>query len=179
LEEIAREQRRDEEPGVIVLSGRFSIARVAFGWNDRLRRLRQLGPVRILIVDDFEPWRRAICSTLAGDGRLHVVGESPDGLDAVQQCEALRPHLVLLDIQLPKLSGFAAAARIREVSPDTKILFLSSYHSRDVMLHALKVGAGMVVKAEAARDLVPVIWAVIRGEPVVRFKSLDDKPWNF
>jgi DNA-binding NarL/FixJ family response regulator len=138
--------------------------------------LRQLVPVRILIVDDFEPWRRAICSNLAMDARLQVVGESSDGLDAVQQCEALRPDLVLLDIQLPKLSGFAAAVRISEVSPDTKILFLSSYHSRDVMLHALKVGAGMVVKADASRDLVPVIWAVIRGEPIVRFKYLGDKP---
>ncbi len=135
-----------------------------------------MGPVRILIVDDFEPWRRAIYSILAGDDGLKIVGESPDGLDAVQQCEALRPDLVLLDIQLPKIDGFAAALRIREVSPDTKILFLSSCHSRDVMLHALKVGAGMVVKADAGRDLVAVIWAVIRDEAVIRFRFLDDNP---
>ncbi|HXC95679.1 MAG TPA: response regulator transcription factor [Edaphobacter sp.] len=133
-------------------------------------------PVRILIVDDFEPWRRAICSALAEDANLEIVGESTDGLDAVQKCEVLRPHLVLLDIQLPKLSGFAAAARIREVSPETKILFLSSYHSSEVMLHALKVGAGLVVKADAARDLVAVIWAVIRDEPILRFRYLDEKP---
>lgn len=135
-----------------------------------------MGPVRILIVDDFEPWRRAIYSALAEDANLEIVGESTDGLDAVQKCEVLRPHLVLLDIQLPKLSGFAAAARIREVSPETKILFLSSYHSSEVMLHALKVGAGLVVKADAARDLVAVIWAVIRDEPVLRFRYLDEKP---
>jgi len=138
-----------------------------------------LGPVRILIVDDFEPWRRAICSTLAGDAGLEVVGESPDGEDAVEKCEALRPHLVLLDIQLPKMNGFAAALRIREVSPETKVLFLSSIQCRDVMHHALKVGAGMVVKADAARDLVAVIWAVIRNEPIVRFRFMDENPAEF
>jgi DNA-binding NarL/FixJ family response regulator len=137
-----------------------------------------LGPVRILIVDDFEQWRRSISSILAEDADLEVVGESADGVDAVQKSGELLPDLVLLDIQLPKMNGLDAARQIRRVSPHTKILFLSSYRSLEVMREALKVGAGFVVKADAARDLLPIVRAVVRNEPFVRFRFLDEGPSN-
>jgi DNA-binding NarL/FixJ family response regulator len=138
----------------------------------------QLEPVRILIVDDFEPWRRAVCSILAEDADLEVVGESSDGLDAVQKSEELQPDIVLLDIQLPKMNGLDAARKIHKVSPGTKILFLSSYHSVEIMREALRIGTGFVVKADAARDLLPIVRAVVRDEPFVRFKFLYDSPFN-
>jgi DNA-binding NarL/FixJ family response regulator len=134
--------------------------------------------VAILIVDDFEPWRSTVRSMLAEDPDLEVVGESSDGLDAVVMSAAIRPHLVLLDIHLPKLNGLDAARQIREVSPGTKILFLSSYHGVDLMREALKIGAGFVVKADAARDLLPIVRAVVRNEPFVRFRFLGDGPAN-
>lgn len=137
-----------------------------------------MAPVTILIVDDFEPWRSAVRSMLAEDADLVVVGESSDGVDAVLKSAAIRPNLVLLDIHLPKLNGLDAARQIREVSPDTKILFLSSYHSVDVMREALKIGAGFVVKADATRDLLPIVRAAIRNEPFVRFRFLGDGPAN-
>jgi DNA-binding NarL/FixJ family response regulator len=139
---------------------------------------RQLGLVRILIVDDFERWRCSIGSILAEDADLEVVGESPDGLDAVQKSEKLQPDLVLLDINLPKMNGLDAARQIRRVSPRTKILFLSSYHSVEVMREALKIGAAFVVKADAARDLLLIVRAVVRNEPFVRFRFLEDRPPN-
>jgi DNA-binding NarL/FixJ family response regulator len=134
--------------------------------------------VAILIVDDFEPWRSTVRSMLGEDPDLEVVGESSDGLDAVVMSAAIRPHLVLLDIHLPKLNGLDAARQIREVSPGTKILFLSSYHGVDLMREALKIGAGFVVKADAARDLLPIVRAVVRNEPFVRFRFLGDGPAN-
>jgi DNA-binding NarL/FixJ family response regulator len=152
---------------------------VAFAWNgDLAGGFRQLGLVRILVVDDFEQWRRSIGSILAEDADLEVVGESADGLDAVQKSEKLQPDLVLLDINLPKMNGLDAARQIRRVSPRTKILFLSSYHSLEVMREALKIGAAFVVKADAARDLLLIVRAVVRNEPFVRFRFLDDRPPN-
>jgi DNA-binding NarL/FixJ family response regulator len=106
-----------------------------------------LGPVRILIVDDFESWRLTIRSILVDDSDLEVIGESSDGLDAVRKSEELRPDLVLLDIQLPGLNGFVAAQRIAKVSPGTKILFLTAYRCLEFVQEALGIGAGVIVKA--------------------------------
>ena len=141
--------------------------------NDDWGGFRQLGPIRILIVDDFEPWRRAVCSILAQDTDLELIGESSDGLDAVQKSQELQPDLVLLDLQMPKMNGLEAARQIRKVSPGSKILFLSVSHCQDTMGEALKVGVGFVVKEEAARDLLPAVRSVIRDEPFVPFRSFE------
>ena len=137
-----------------------------------------MGRVRILIVDDFEQWRRSMSLILAEDADLEVVGESADGLDAVEKTAELLPDLVLLDVQLPKMNGLDAARHIRRISPHTKILFMSSYQSLEVVREALKIGAGYVVKADAARDLLPIVRAVVRNESFVRFTVLDDGPPN-
>jgi DNA-binding NarL/FixJ family response regulator len=133
-----------------------------------------LGRVRILIVDDFEQWRRSMSLILAEDADLEVVGESADGLDAVEKTAELLPDLVLLDVQLPKMNGLDAARHIRRISPHTKILFMSSYQSLEVVREALKIGAGFVVKADASRDLLSIVKAIVRNEPLVRFRFLDD-----
>jgi DNA-binding NarL/FixJ family response regulator len=81
--------------------------------------------LRILVVDDFEPWRRQVCSMLQTRREFRVVGEAADGLEAVQQAQELNPDLILLDIGLPSLNGLAAANRIRRFSPDARIVFLT------------------------------------------------------
>jgi DNA-binding NarL/FixJ family response regulator len=135
-----------------------------------------LGRVRILIVDDSERWRRCVHALLSLISNLEVVSEASDGLEAIQKCEEFCPDLVLLDIHLPKMSGFEVARRLSELCPSTKILFLSSYQSPDVMKEALKIGSGFVVKVDASRDLLPVVKAMIRDEPFITFRFLEDSP---
>lgn len=134
-----------------------------------------MGPARVLVVDDFAEWRRVIRSILAEDGEFEVVGESHDGLDAVEKSRQLLPELVLLDIGLPGLNSLEAAQRILEISPETKIVFLSAAHVLDVIREALKVGGGFVLKAHASKNLLPVVRAILRNEPVIHFNFLDER----
>jgi DNA-binding NarL/FixJ family response regulator len=123
--------------------------------------------VRVLVVEDFEPFRRFIHTTLQ-ETELQVVGEAWDGLEAVRKAEELQPALTLLDIGLPSLNGIEAARRIRKLAPESKILFLSLESSPDVVEEALSVGAmGYVVKAHAASELLAAVEAVCRGRQFV------------
>ena len=119
----------------------------------------------ILVVDDFAPWRHFVCLTLQSCPEWEVVGEATDGLGAVEQAEKLQPDLILLDIGLPVLGGIAAAQRIRELSPKSRILFLSANHSWDIAEEALLTGAsGYVVKSDATTELLPAIESVLHGK---------------
>ena len=120
--------------------------------------------VRVLVVDDYEPWRRFVCSMLQEKYGLQVVGEAFDGFMAVQQAQELEPDLILLDIGLPTMNGFEVARRVRELSLKCKVLFLSENHSGDIVEEALRIGAcGYVVKSDAGRELMPAVAVVLRG----------------
>jgi DNA-binding NarL/FixJ family response regulator len=145
-------------------------ADLRFGGRDQ-----QLEPVRILVVDDFEPWRRYIVSMIEEDAELKVIHEASDGLEAVQMCQELQPDLVLLDVGLPKLSGFEAAGQIRVVSPESKILFLSAIPSPEMVREALRIGAvGYICKADTLRHLLPALKAAAADEDFLRFTVLSE-----
>jgi DNA-binding response OmpR family regulator len=120
------------------------------------------------VVDDYEPFRRFICSTLGKRPELQIVGEVPDGLEAVQKAQELQPDLIVLDIGLPSLNGIEAARRMRKLSPESKILFISQESSADVVQEALALGAlGYVVKAHAGSELLAAVEAVLQGRQFV------------
>jgi DNA-binding NarL/FixJ family response regulator len=121
--------------------------------------------LRILVVDDHEPFRRFVLLTLDRKPDLQVVGEAADGLEAMQKAEVLLPDLMVLDLALPKLNGLEVARQIGKVSPDCKILFVSQESSSDVVQEALRLGAlGYVVKTHAASDLLDAVEAVRQGK---------------
>ena len=124
--------------------------------------------IRVLLVDDYESWRRYFATALRNENGLQLIGEVSDGLEAVQQAERLEPDLILLDVGLPTLHGIEAARRIREVSPSSKILFVSDNRSADIAAEALSTGAGgYVVKSDAGTELVPAVEAVLGGKRFV------------
>jgi len=123
-----------------------------------------MSTTRVLVVDDNEPYRRFIRSALGKRPELQVVCEVADGLEAVQKAEELHPDLILLDIGLPSLNGVEAARRIRKLSPESKIIFVSQENSVDAVREVLRLGAhGYVVKTDAKRELLAGVDAVLRG----------------
>jgi len=138
---------------------------------------RRLLSIRILISDDYADWRRLVRLLLQVRPEWQVVAETSDGLEAVRKVEDLKPDLILLDIALPKLNGIEAARRIRQLSPSSKIVFLSQNNDRDVVREALSTGAlGYVCKIDAEGELLPAVDAVLRGE---QFASSSLKGYEF
>lgn len=124
--------------------------------------------VRVLVVDDFEPFRRIVSSMVRERADLQLVGEAADGLEAVQQTQKLLPDLILLDIALPRMNGIEAARRIRRLAPESKIIFLSQDSSAELAQEALRLGArGYVMKTDAGAELFPAVEAVLAGRKYV------------
>jgi len=97
-----------------------------------------------------------------------VVAEAADGSEAIQKAEEWKPDLIVLDIGLPKVNGIEAARQIRQLSPSSKIVFLSQNNDLDVVRAALDAGAlGYVRKTEAGSELLPAVDAVLRGKQFV------------
>jgi DNA-binding NarL/FixJ family response regulator len=129
---------------------------------------KAVSSVRVLVVEDFLPFRKFICSTLGTKRELQVVSEVSDGLEAVQKAEELKPDLILLDIGLPSLNGIEVARQIRKLSPESKIIFVSQESSADVMQEALSLGAwAYVVKTRAGGELLAAVESVLLGKPFV------------
>ena len=130
------------------------------------------GSVRLLVVEDHEPFRRFVCSTLSvrpwrREPNCRSSAKS-DGLEAVQKAEELRPDLILLDVGLPTLNGIEAARRIRKRSPQSKILCVSQETSTDVVQKALGLGAmGYVAKTNAGIELLVAVEAVCQSRRFV------------
>jgi CheY-like chemotaxis protein len=127
-----------------------------------------LSLIRILMADDFEGWRHQVRLLLQVRTDLQVICEASDGAEAVQKADDLKPDLIVLDIGLPRLNGIDDARRIRQLSPASKILFLSQNNDPDVVQAALGAGAlGCAHKTNAREELLPAIDAVLRGNQFV------------
>ena len=117
------------------------------------------------MVEDNEPWHRFFSTTLQKQPEIEIIGRVSDGLQAVHRAERLKPDLILMDIGLPTLNGIEAARRIRDVSPTSKILFVSENRSPEVAQKALSDGAGgYVIKSDAASELLPAVKAILEGK---------------
>jgi DNA-binding NarL/FixJ family response regulator len=136
-----------------------------------------INEIRVLVVEDFKPFRQFIRKTLAMRPGLHIVDEVSDGPEAVQKAEELKPDLVLLDIGLPTLNGIDAARQIRKLIPESKIIFVSQESGADVVEEVFGLGAsGYVVKTRAANDLLAAVEAVLAGGEFGFIGSISQAP---
>ena len=126
-----------------------------------------MSSIRILIADDYEDWRRQVRLLFQARPEWQVIAEAADGPEAIQKAEELKPDLIVLDIGLPKLNGIEAARQIRQLSPSSKIVFLSQNNDLDVVRAALGTAQGYVYKTDFQRDFLPAIQAVLRGQQFV------------
>lgn len=120
------------------------------------------------MVDDYEPWRRFVSSALQRSPELQVVGEASDGIGAVQKAGDLQPDLILLDIGLPEQNGIEAARQIRNLSPGSKIIFITENRAPEIANEALRTGgSGYLIKSAAGSELFHAIDAVLEGRRFV------------
>ena len=131
-------------------------------------KTRVTDSTRVLVVDDYEPWRQYVRSVLTRQPGFEILGEVSDGLKAVYKAEELQPDLILLDLSLPSMHGIDAARLMRRVAPCSKILFLSENRHPEVAEAALSAGGhGFVVKSDCGRELLIAIMAVLREETFI------------
>jgi len=110
--------------------------------------------------------RKLLRSLLENETQCVIIGEASDGLQGVQSAQELQPDLILLDLSLPKLNGMEAGRRISQLSPRSKIVFLSQNPAPEIVKSALCIGAGYLLKSDA-NELPAAVHAVLEGAKFV------------
>jgi two-component system nitrate/nitrite response regulator NarL len=129
--------------------------------------------IRVLVVDDFKDWCLLLCSMLQSKQKFQVVGLALNGLEAIERAKELQPDLILLDIGLPGLNGIETAHKIAQLSPQSKILFVSENQDPDVVQEALRSGAiGYIFKSRVATELFPAIDAALGHSSLLTDNSI-------
>ncbi len=122
--------------------------------------------IRILIADDHAIVRKGLHTLIASEPGMEIVGEAADGVEAVQQAQALQPDVILLDMMMPRQSGLDAIKEIKQHDAQARILVLTSFAEDDKVFPAIKAGAlGYLLKDSDPDQLLQAINDVYRGEP--------------
>jgi DNA-binding NarL/FixJ family response regulator len=125
-------------------------------------------PVRVLLVDDDELMRAGLRTVLSSDQSVEVVGEASSGRGAISQARARRPDLVLMDVRMPDLDGIAATRELLAVSPEVKVVILTTFEQDDYIFGALSAGAsGFLLKRTRPEELLTAVHTVAAGESLL------------
>jgi two-component system, NarL family, nitrate/nitrite response regulator NarL len=122
-------------------------------------------PIKVLLADDHPVVRKGIASCLAREERVQIIGEAGDGLETLRQAKALSPDIVLMDIDMPGMSGLAVTEALRRERPGIRILILSMFNNPDDVVRILQSGAsGYLLKQAPIEELVKAIDTIHDGE---------------
>jgi DNA-binding NarL/FixJ family response regulator len=125
-------------------------------------------PIRILLTDDQALFREGVRTLLSLEHDFEIVAEAANGEEAVEAARILKPDLVLMDLRMPVMSGVEATRRVREVSPSSRVLVLTTFHEDEEIFDALRAGAcGYLLKDTPSGKLAEAIRAAVRGESVL------------
>ena len=125
-------------------------------------------PIRVLLVDDDALMRAGLEAILSSDSGVHVVGEASDGRVAVEQVRRLQPDVVLMDIRMPEVDGIAATREVVAVSPDVRVVILTTFEDDDYIFGALTAGAsGFLLKRTSPEQLLEALRAVAAGDSLL------------
>ena len=120
--------------------------------------------IRIVVADDHNILRQGLIKMLGEETDLEVVGEAADGFEAIEKTRQLAPHILLIDLVMPRLNGLVVASRLKSEGFSTRIIILSMRKSEPYILEALRNGAdGYVLKSEDPQDLIAAIRVVAAG----------------
>ena len=130
-----------------------------------------MADLRVLIVDDMQEVRQDLRTFLTLAGDLEIVGEARDGLEAVRLVEALQPQVVLMDLEMPVMDGYAATRQIKVVQPSCRVIVLTIHAGQSEQERAVSVGAdGFIGKGASLNTLmeairnVPTLGKIPKGE---------------
>lgn len=122
-------------------------------------------PIRVLLADDHVMLRQGTAEMLRKEADIEVVGEADNGQQAIDLTFRLRPHIVVMDVRMPVLSGIAATRRIRDAMPEVQVLVLTAYDDDQYIFSLLQAGAsGYLLKTAPVKELVKAIRLVKSGE---------------
>jgi len=127
-----------------------------------------LKPLRILIVDDHEVFRRGLKSLLETRSGFQVCGEAANGSEACAATKRLKPDILLLDVSMPDKDGIQVAEEVQESCPSTAVILITASESAATLAEAFAAGAKSVVyKSDAGKDLIKAIEAVSEGKKFI------------
>ena len=122
-------------------------------------------PISVLLVDDHPLFRRGVLAVLSADKRITVVGEASNGKEGVSKAQELDPDVVLMDIQMPEMTGLEATVILQKEMPRCKILMLTISEKDEDLFNAVKFGAkGYLLKEVAPEEIVSAVVQVAGGE---------------
>ena len=121
--------------------------------------------LRVLVADDQALIRRGLAMMLEAEPDIEVVGQAADGLDAIERALATRPDVVVMDLQMPRVSGVVATREIAAQLPATRVVVLTTYDHDDLVFEAIRAGAhAYLLKDASEAELLETVRAVHRGE---------------
>ncbi|MBQ6774915.1 MAG: response regulator transcription factor [Synergistaceae bacterium] len=129
--------------------------------------------IKILLADDHKLFIEGLAELIKRQPDIELVGQARDGLQAVEQAKKIKPDIILMDISMPELNGIKALKNILPTLPDIKIIMLSMYNSRELIVESLRAGAqGYVLKECTSDELYEAIRSVMSGNYYIARSSL-------